>query len=80
VKKIEEEHQLALEDLRRRLAAETEEALKDQDDRLGKILGKLQVTKHLNQLNKSGFTLKSRLDSMPGIRIILLVFKMLRSE
>ncbi|KAK3705685.1 hypothetical protein QZH41_009524, partial [Actinostola sp. cb2023] len=43
VKKMEEEHQAALEDLRRRLAAETEEALRDQDDRLGKILGKLQL-------------------------------------
>ena len=29
--------------LRRRLALETEEALKEQDERLGKILGKLQV-------------------------------------
>lgn len=43
VKKIEAEHQTALEDLRRRLAAETDEALKEQDERLGKILGKLQV-------------------------------------
>ncbi|XP_048585230.1 trichohyalin-like [Nematostella vectensis] len=43
VKKVEEDHQAALEDLRRRLAAETEEALKEQDDRLGKILGKLQL-------------------------------------
>jgi len=43
VKKIEAEHQAALEDLRRRLAAETDEALKEQDERLGKILGKLQV-------------------------------------
>ncbi|KAL9984067.1 hypothetical protein ACROYT_G006323 [Oculina patagonica] len=43
VKKIETEHQAALEDLRRRLAAETDEALKEQDERLGKILGKLQV-------------------------------------
>lgn len=43
VKKIEAEHQTALEELRRRLAAETEEALREQDERLGKILGKLQV-------------------------------------
>ncbi|EDO37113.1 predicted protein [Nematostella vectensis] len=43
VKKVQEDHQAALEDLRRRLAAETEEALKEQDDRLGKILGKLQL-------------------------------------
>ncbi|XP_068710137.1 golgin subfamily A member 6-like protein 26 [Montipora foliosa] len=43
VKKIEAEHQAALEDLRRRLEAETDEALKEQDERLGKILGKLQV-------------------------------------
>ena len=28
----------------RRLAAETDEALKEQDERLGKILGKLQVS------------------------------------
>lgn len=40
---MEEDHQDALEELRRRLAAETEEALKEQDERLGKILGKLQV-------------------------------------
>lgn len=43
VKKIEVEHQAALEALRRRLETETEEALKEQDERLGKILGKLQV-------------------------------------
>lgn len=43
VKKIEVEHQAALEALRRRLETETDEALKEQDERLGKILGKLQV-------------------------------------
>ncbi|CAH3143176.1 unnamed protein product [Porites lobata] len=43
VKKIEAEHQAALEDFRRRLEAETDEALKEQDEKLGKILGKLQV-------------------------------------
>ncbi|KAK2572711.1 hypothetical protein P5673_001691 [Acropora cervicornis] len=42
VKKIEVEHQAALEALRRRLETETDEALKEQDERLGKILGKLQ--------------------------------------
>ncbi|XP_015775693.1 PREDICTED: trichohyalin-like [Acropora digitifera] len=43
VKKIEVEHQAALEALRRRLETETDEALKEQEERLGKILGKLQV-------------------------------------
>lgn len=43
VKKLEDEHEKALENLRRRLASETETALKEQDKKLGEILGKLQV-------------------------------------
>lgn len=42
-KKLEEDRKKALEGLRRRMALETQEALKDQERRLGQLIGRLEV-------------------------------------
>lgn len=42
-KKIEEEREMAIDELRKNLASETEMLLKAQDSELGLLIGRLQV-------------------------------------